>query len=421
MQTPPYERPVGALLRARLKEGPRFIQILAGPRQCGKTTLVEQIVSEREAASCRLYRADAESAQAASDFSAPTRPVGTQGWLRDIWRHARKLAGDWSKLSPHASRTPFLLVIDEIQIVPQWSTVVKGLWDDMRPAGVDMHVLLLGSSPLLMQKGLAESLAGRFELIRATHWSFAEMNEAFGVSVDEFVYFGGYPGSAERFRDQTRWRVYVQGSLIEPSIAKDVLAMGRVDNVELLRRLFELGSRYSAQELALIKIRGELGGHTNTLADHLVLLRQASLLSGIQKYAGQVVRQRSSAPKFQVHNNALFTANATYSFEDAQADRSHWGRLVESAVGAHLINSAAADTKVFYWRDGDFEVDYVVEHRGKLVAIEVKSAAKTTSHRGLDEFCRRNPGAMRLLVGTPALPLGEFLRSELDSWFERRS
>ncbi len=424
MKVPDFERPIGATLRSRLREKPRLIQILAGPRQCGKTTLVEQIVAQRDAASYRLHRADAMTRQVADDLTdpLPNRQVGTQDWLRDIWHHARKLSSQWRNQSRPTDHVPFLLIVDEVQLVPRWSTVVKGLWDDMRPADVDMHVLLLGSSPLLMQKGLTESLAGRFELTRATHWSFEEMNDAFGVSIDQFVYFGGYPGSADLIADPSRWRAYVQASLIEPSIAKDVLQMGRVDNVELLRRLFELGSRYSAQELALIKIRGELGGHTNTLADHLVLLRHASLLSGLQKYAGQVVRQRSSVPKFQVHNNALFTANATYTFEEAQADRSHWGRLVESAVGAHLINSADVDTKVFYWRDGDFEVDYVVERRGKLVAIEVKSAATTSaqaaSHRGLDEFCRRHPGARRLLVGTPSLPWGEFLRSDVDSWFE---
>lgn len=280
-----------------------------------------------------------------------------------------------------------------------------------------MHVILLGSSPLLVQQGRNESLAGRFELIRATHWSFDEMNEAFGFSLNEYIYFGGYPGAAEAIMEEERWRAYVRDALIEPSIERDVLAMSRVDKPAMLRRLFELGCDYSGQIVSLDNISRTLGqGHTSTLAHHLTLLRQAGLLTGLQKYAVQTIRQRKSPPKFQVQNNALMTALASYGFDEARADRSYWGRLTESAVGAHLLNTADADTRIHYWREGDIEVDFIVERRGRLTAIEVKTTPGVTRHAGLDEFCRRHRDARRLLVGTENLPLGEFLRQDPSYW-----
>jgi uncharacterized protein len=280
-----------------------------------------------------------------------------------------------------------------------------------------MQVVLLGSAPLLVQQGLNESLTGRYELLRITHWSFAEMNDAFSFTFDQYVHFGGYPGSATLIQDEERWRAYVRNSLIEPSIEKDVLSMSRVDKPAMLRRLFELGCSYSGQMVSLDKVSGTLGqGHTLTLAHHLTLLAQAGLLTGLQKYAAQAIRQRNSPPKFQVLNNALMTALSTYGFEEALADRSYWGRLVESAVGAHLVNTADADTKIHYWRVASTEVDFVIEWRGKLAAVEVKTATGVSRHHGLDEFCRLHPDARRWLVGSDQLPVGEFLRHDAAYW-----
>ena len=308
-------------------------------------------------------------------------------------------------------------MVDEIQKVPQWSSHVKGLWDADRAQGAPMHVVLLGSAPLLMQQGLAEGLTGRYELIRMSHWSFAEMNEAFDFTLDQYIHFGGYPGSAPLVADETRWREYLRNAIIEPSIEKDVLEMTRVDKPALLRQLFELGCDYSGQIVSLDKVSGRMGkGHTVTLADNLTRLSQAGLLSGLHKYSAQTVRQRASKPKFQVHNNALMTALSTYRFDDARADRSHWGRKTESIVGAHLLNTADADTRLHYWNESDKEVDFVVEHRGRLAAIEVKSGTVKSAHAGLDEFCRRYPDAKRWLVGGEELPLGEFLRQEAPHW-----
>ena len=416
-----FRRPVAQLLATRLAETPQRLHILAGPRQVGKTTLVRQMLAERPAASCMAVAADNPASDDAAlmvSLHGETILLREPAWLQQHWQLAERRAAQWdASLHPAAKALAFVLVLDEVQLVPQWSSHVKGLWDDARARGVRMHVVLLGSAPLLVQQGLNESLTGRYELIHMTHWSFAEMNEAFGFTLDEYVYFGGYPGSAGLIQDEQRWRAYVRDALIEPSIERDVLAMSRVDKPAMLRRLFELGCDYSAQIVALDNVSRTLGqGHTLTLAHHLTLLGQAGLLTGLQKYAAQPIRQRRSPPKFQVQNNALMSARASYGLAEARADRSYWGRLVESAVGVHLLNSADADTRIHYWREGSLEVDFVVERRGRLAAIEVKAAPGNARHLGLDEFCRRHPDARRWLVGAEPLPLGEFFSHSAAHW-----
>ena len=422
---PPFIRQIGRLLEERLADQPRQLQILVGPRQVGKTTLARQVLSGRPGTSFHLVAVDAPPEAEHNWLAAPA--VGIDGgrpdekWLGHHWRLAQERADRWRKSQPANQALPFVLVVDEIQLIPDSSAAIKGLWDGTLARGTPMHVLLLDSAPLLIQKGLTESLAGRYELIRMTHWSFEEMNEAFGFSLDQYLYFGGYPGSAPLIEAESRWRSYVRNALIEPNIQKDILALARVDKPALLRQLFELGCAYSAQILSLDKVRGQLGGHTETLAHHLTLLSQAGLIGGLHKYAGQVVRQRSSPPKFQVHNNALMTLSETYDFESARQDRSHWGRLVESAIGAHLINTAdPVDTRIHYWRERSLEVDFVIEHRGQLAAIEVKSTSRVRSQAGLDEFRRLHPGALTLNVGTDRLPLGEFLSRPAAWWLEQK-
>ena len=419
MESLEFHRPIARLMSARLAEPPDRIQILAGPRQVGKTTLVEQILNraDRPVASRALLAAEPSpvSADTALGWNRPFRIDAD--WLVAHWARAEVSAKAWQESDhPDAKTTPFVLAIDEIQRLPQWSSVVKGLWDRTLALGVRMHVLLLGSSPLLMQQGLTESLLGRYEVLRLGHWSFDEMNTAFGHNLEQYLYFGGFPGSARFIEDETRWRDYVRESLIAPNIEKDVFEMFRVDKPALLRELFSLGCAYSGQIMALDKAKGRLGGHTLTLSHQLTLLSHAGLLTGLHKYAGQVVRQRQSPPKFMVHNTALMSAMGSHGFDEARADRGHWGRVVESAIGAHLINTADGDTRLHYWRDGDDEVDFVVEHRGRLLAIEVKSRADQARHRGLDEFRRRHPQARTLLVGADEMPLGEFLRRPPAAW-----
>lgn len=419
MTDPSFQRQVGSVISARLAESPDRIQILAGPRQIGKTTLVDQLLNRpgRPVASRTLLTAEASPVEVGSVLGW-TRQVHIDAqWLVAQWARAEASAKAWDDSEhPAAKSTPFVLAIDEIQRLPQWSTVVKGLWDRSQALGVRMHVVLLGSSPLLMQQGLTESLLGRYEVLRLGHWSFDEMNEAFGLTLEQYVYFGGFPGSARYVGDETRWRDYVRDSLIAPNIEKDVFEMFRVDKPALLRELFSLGCAYSGQIMALDKAKGRLGGHTLTLSHQLTLLSHAGLLTGLHKYAGQVVRQRQSPPKFMVHNTALMSAMGSHGFDEARADRSHWGRVVESAVGAHLINTADSDTRLHYWRDGDDEVDFVIERRGRLAVIEVKSRPEATRHRGLEEFRRRHPEVRTLLIGGDEMPLGEFLRRPAIEW-----
>ena len=333
-------------------------------------------------------------------------------WLEKVWKQSRRQA--WN--SPQG----FVLVLDEIQKIEQWSEVVKGLWDADRASGCPLHVIVLGSAPILMQAGLSESLAGRFEPIHVRHWSYPEMADAFGYSLDEYVYFGGYPGAASLAHDQERWRAYVRGALVEPNIERDVLAMTRVDKPALLKRLFELGALYSGQILSFNKMLGHLqdAGNTTTLARYLDLLSQAGLITGLSKHTERPVSARASTPKLNVLNTALMSTALRYSFEEARADSTFWGRLVESAVGAHLFNTASSATAVKYWREGNYEVDFVLQRGPQVVGIEVKSGHARTTNRGLLEFERRFKPRATVVVGNSGVPLHEFLSEPADHWFE---
>jgi hypothetical protein len=275
-------------------------------------------------------------------------------------------------------------------------------------------VVLLGSSRLLLQQGLTESLAGRFETLFIGHWSYREMNEAFDFTPEQYVWFGGYPGAAALINDEERWRRYITDSLIETSISKDILMLTRVDKPALMKRLFELGCGYSGQILSYTKILGQLqdAGNTTTLAHYLRLLDTAGLLGGLEKYSPEMVRRRASIPKFQVHNTALISAQQQYSFQEIVTNPSQWGRWVESAIGAHLINHARTDAiNLFYWRQGNHEVDFVLEHKGKVIGLEVKSG-RTGHASGMAAFEQQCKPYKVLLVGNSGIPWQEFLELE---------
>jgi predicted AAA+ superfamily ATPase len=285
-----------------------------------------------------------------------------------------------------------------------------------------IKVVLLGSAPLLVQQGLTESLAGRFEILRLPHWSLAEMREAFDFSVDRYLYFGGYPGAAPLVSEPERWRRYILDALVETTIARDLLLLTRVDKPALLRRLFELGCRYSGQVLSYNKMLGQLhdAGNTTTLAHYLELLGGAGLLTGLSKFARQAVRQKGSSPKLQVLNTALMTAQTGLSLEEAKEDREFWGRLVESAIGAHLANAAALDEcALFYWREGNREVDFVASAGRTLTAIEVKSSRSRDANPGLTAFAASFRPARQLLVGGDGIPVEEFLLKPVRHWVTR--
>lgn len=312
-----------------------------------------------------------------------------------------------------------MLAIDEIQKIPHWSETVKSLWDEDTAQGRPLRVILLGSAPLLLQKGLSESLTGRFEIIRLPHWSYAEMREAFGFELDQYLYFGGYPGAAPLATDPPRWRRYVLDSLIETTISRDVLLLTRVDKPALLRRLFELSCRYSGQILSYTKMVGRLqdAGNTTTLAHYLDLLAAAGMVTGLPKFAGSVARRRGSSPKLQVYNTALLTALANLTPMQARSDGEFWGRVTESAVGAHLANAAMqGECEVSYWRHRNREVDFVVQSGESLLAIEVKSGRAPTVLRGMEAFSAAFSPTRTLLVGGDGVPVEQFLERPVEHW-----
>jgi len=375
----------------RILEPRRFIQVLIGPRQVGKTTLVSQLL-EKSKIGNHFASADAVAASSAV-------------WLEQQWETAR--------LKMDQQEAPeFLLVIDEIQKISNWSETVKLLWDVDTHSKRTLKVILLGSSRLLLQQGLTESLAGRFETTYMGHWSFLEMQQAFGWNSNQYVWFGGYPGSAGLITEEERWKSYVQQSLIETSISKDILMLTRIDKPALMKRLFELGCSYSGQILSYNKMIGQLQdvGNTTTLSHYLNLLNTAGLLAGIEKYSGNLIYKRSSSPKFQVHNTALITAQRDDLFMDIQVKPDDWGRLVESAIGAHLINySITEGFTVSYWRDGNAEVDFVLGKKGKVIGLEVKSGS-SQSTSGMEAFKKKFDPDKVLLVGNSGLPWQDFLK-----------
>lgn len=381
----------------RIIEPRKFIQVLAGPRQVGKTTLARQLM---DAAEIPAYYA-----------SADEPALKNSSWLEQQWETARHKIGN--------KNGEALLVLDEVQKLPNWSETVKRLWDEDSFNNLKLKVILLGSSPLLIKSGLTESLAGRFEIVPVTHWSYAEMKEAFSWGLEQYVYFGGYPGAACLTDDPDRWAHYIKESLIETSVSRDILLMTRVDKPALLRRMFELGCTYSGQILSYQKMTGQLqdAGNTTTLAHYLDLLSGAGFVTGLQKYAGQKVRRRGSSPKLQVYNTALMTVHANIGFDELVGTRDLWGRWVESAVGAHLINNTVGcDIELYYWSKNNLEVDFVLVKGDKIVAIEVKSGAKGVNLSGIDAFSKEFNVGRKLLIGAQGIPLDEFLRIPAREW-----
>lgn len=380
------------VLKQRMNLEPRkFIQVVTGPRQVGKTTLVTQFM-KRTTLPIQFSSADAIA-------------TGDESWISIQWQTAR------IKLQSHASREA-ILIIDEIQKIKNWSEQVKKEWDADTRNEVNLKVILLGSSRLLLQQGLTESLTGRFESIYLSHWTFSEMNAAFGFSPEEYVWFGGYPGSASLVQDENRWKNYVRDSLIETSISMDIIQLTRVDKPALMRRLFDLGSQYSGQILSFNKILGQLqdAGNTTTLSHYLHLLDTAGLLAGLEKYSHGKARQRGSIPKFQVHNTALMTATQPENFSTIYSDPARWGRWVESCVGAHLLNASLKNHFTLnYWRHVNDEIDFVMTDGKKTIGIEVTTAFK---HRrsGINAFIKTHHPDKVLTVGADGISWQEFIR-----------
>ena len=391
-----YIRRQYTTLKERIEEPRKFIQVIAGPRQVGKTTLVNQVLRQIELA----YAVEVADGVDAKDTD----------WIRRVWDSARTAM-------LFRKEKEYLLVIDEIQKIANWSEAVKKEWDEDTRNGVNLKVVLLGSSRLLLKKGLTESLAGRYELIRLGHWRYQEMRDAFGFTLDEYVYFGGYPGPAHLIRNERRWKKYVKDSLVAPAIDKDVIMTSNIYKPALMKRLFELGCGYSAEILSLTKLIGQLqdAGNVTTLAGYLEILNQCSLLAALQKYARDDARKYNSIPKYQVYNNALMTAYKGQTFEKDRTDPKVWGRWVESAVGAYLLSMAEElDYQLYYWREGDDEVDFIIANGGESVAIEVKSGRRGMNS-GLPKFVKAFQPKLSFVVGTSGVSLEDFLSSDLDA------
>lgn len=381
-----YKLKVVDVILQRLLEPRKRIQVVAGPRQVGKTTAVEQAVADYNGG--YAYKL------------AEGLGVAPLDWLVAEWNAARVKA---------KAEGGYLLIVDEIQKIKGWSEVVKRLWDEDSFHHVNLKVCLLGSSRLLFQKGLKESLAGRFEMIDVWHWSFEDMHAAFGYTLDDYILFGGYPGAADLREDEIRWKRYVRDAIIEPSITLDILQLESVAKPELLRQTFVLGCNYSGKILSYQKMVGQLqeAGNTTTIAHYLRLLGEAGLLTGLEKLYDESVRTRSSSPKLAVCNNALRTAMQTCSPGELRGDSVRWGHAVESAVGAQFMSSVRrGNIDLLYWNVGCKEVDYVFRRDDQIAAVEVKSA-DADSISGMREFLRKYPQAKPYLIGGHGMPLKE--------------
>lgn len=388
---PSYKRNLVDTLISRLSEPRKFMQVVVGPRQTGKTTAVRQALAEVGIPS-KLVRAS-------QDITA------SRDWLRREWDEARKESGG----------NAFILAIDEIQMVSQWSAVVKELWDADTDADIDLRIVLTGSSSLLLQHGLREALTGRFELIPCQQWDLSECEAAFGFSLDEYLFFGGYPGAAEFRDDMPRWLDYMQNSIIAPSVLRDVIALDRITKPALMEALFSLGCAYSGQEVSYRKMMGQLddAGNVTTIAHYLTLLGEAGLLSGLQKYTEKLLKSKASSPRLMVHDTSLMTASYGPDRESLLTDPARRGHLVESAVGAYLIRRSVADHfKVFWWRDGANEVDFVLQSGNTCSAIEVKSG-RIKKLGGMDAFHKSFACSKSIVVGSGSSPLEAFLRGEI--------
>ena len=446
-----FERPLVARLVDDLtRHGSRLILGVTGPRQVGKTTMIRQALRRlaRDGTPSLYVGVDNPEAEgallrpgAAEPFPIRLGRIRDTAWLVRVWNKARDEA--------RRSAGGFILALDEIQYVEGWSRALKGLWDrDRWSAGWrerehdTPRVIVAGSAPWTILTGMHESLAGRFLPFPVRHWSFAEMAAAFGVTLEQYLFFGGYPGAAPLMGDVEAWRRFIRDGIVAPSVDRDIVALTRIDKPALMRRLLDLVPHYSGRILSLNKMLGQLqdAGNTATLAHYLDLLSDAGLVAGLSRYTKEPYFGRASSPRLNVLNTALMTASTDYDFDGARADRTFWGRLTESAVGAHLLNTHRRG-EVRYWRDErSREVDFVLSRGPHVLAIEVKSGARPGFAGGLKAFRRRVGDARALLVhgsgaaDAPLLPappatgytddsvrrasLREFLSEPAEHWLE---
>lgn len=394
-----YKRSIYDTITKRLNEPRMFIQVIMGPRQIGKSTVVRQVLDDLQ----KPYLF----------FTADTIPSTSPIWISECWASARLQMRTMQQ-------DELILVIDEIQKLKNWSEYVKKEWDADSLNHINLKVVLLGSSRVLLEKGLAESLMGRYEEIRMSHWSYAEMRDAFGMSLEQYIYYGGYPGAAPLIDDEERWSNYVNGAIVDATINKDILMDSPISKPALFRQTFELSVAYSGKILSLTKMLGALqdAGNTVTLAGYLNLLGDSGLVTGLQKFSIDVARKRASIPKYQVYNNALLSVQSGLTFHEAIADSKQWGQIFESAIGAYIVSEAFVHRfEVYYWRDGNDEVDFILKKNKKIVAIEVKSNGESHTE-GMERFCKTFKPTASFIVGENGIKPEVFLCMDLRLLFK---
>lgn len=393
-----YKLPIYKKIKERLEEPRKFIQVIMGPRQVGKSTVIKQVLNNLDTP----YRFFAADAVANSNSE----------WIIECWESVRMLN--------EIHKRGYLLVIDEIQKINNWSEIVKKLWDEDTFNDRDIKVVLLGSSRILLKKGLSESLAGRFEEIRMCQWSYGEMKDCFGYSIEEYLFYGGYPGAAGLRDDTERFEDYIRSSIIEATINRDILNDTPINKPALLRQTFELAAHYSGNILSYTKMMGQLqdAGNVTTLVQYLHLLNESCLVTGIQKYSNDFARTKGTIPKFQVYDNSFKVVLSPYSFEEARLSPARWGNIYESGIGAYIIGqSFLHNFEVFYWRERNLEVDFILRKKGLVIAIEVKSNFERNT-TGLTEFKKRFNPYKSIIVGEGGLRAQEFLSLPLSSLFK---
>ena len=412
---PSFERSYKREILHWLEKEPDLIIMLWGPRQSGKTTLILQVLAAYSGAS-QYINAD-EFNEEIEMLAFPTlKEIEPEkrlaAWMLYSWEQARQRAGETGK--------PFVLVIDEVQKIDDWSRRIKGMWDRDRREFHPIHVVLLGSSPHQLQKGLSESLCGRYQKLFTHHWSYSEMSQAFGFSLDEFIYYGGYPGAAKYLRrgGHSQWYQHVKESVVTNNINRDILDLIEIKKPEVMKQLYAMGARYSGQLFSFQKISESLqGGDQPLLRGYLRILGQVFMLAGLSPYAKDLHKQ-GGTPKFQVFNTALMSVAHNYDLKQARQKTDYWGRLVESAVGAHLLSTLPYRANLHYWRYENHEVDFVVEMGLELIAIEVKSGRKKkTATAGIEEFKKRFDVTKTMIIGTGGdMTLQQFLSEPATTW-----
>ena len=351
-------------LEHNLAHSPQFLQVLLGSRQVGKTTSILHFL-EHEYSTPYLY------------VSADAILSANLSWVIENWQNARAKGAT--------------IVIDEIQKVHNWAETIKALWDDEKRRPNPIACILLGSSSLDIQKGLTESLTGRFQLTRAHHWNFSESKAAYEISFDEFLHFGGYPASYAFVKSPQDWSNYVQTSIVSTVIEKDILSNHTVKSPALFKQAFEILIAYPAQEISYTKILGQLQdkGNTDLIKHYIALFEGAYLLRALEKFSQKPLVKKSSSPKILPLCSAFYYLTLQSSYEPEER-----GRAFELLVGCQLDRTGL---ELYYWREGNFEVDFVLKRGKEIWGIEVKSGKKR-SPRGLEKFKGSFPQAKTVII-----------------------